>query len=132
MCLAQGNNAAQTVLSKRDIPTGITILVFAQQFGGTVFVSLAQTILSSTLRSQLARTLPDFDASSISSTGATDIRHLVSRDKLPIVLAAYNAGINSVFYLALGTTCIAFVASLFVEWKSVRSGTAALPVTSAK
>jgi len=107
------------VLAKEDIPTGITILAFFQAFGGTLLLSIAQSVLSNTLRSELARTLPGFDSSVISSTGATEIRNLVSKDDLPIALAAYNSGINNVFYCALASSCVAFVASLFVEWKSV-------------
>ena len=109
------------MLAKEDISTGITILAFAQAFGGTVFVSVAQTVLSNTLTSQLAEALPGFDTSTISSTGATDIRNLVPMDKLPLVLKSYNAGIDNVFYCALAASCLALVASFFVEWMSVRS-----------
>ena len=121
LALIQSNTAALTVLSKEDIPTGVTILNFAQQIGGSIFISVCQTILSSTLRSRLASTLPNFDAARIATSGATDVRKMVSKQQLPVLLKAYNAGIDNVFYCALGLTCLALVASLFVEWKSVRS-----------
>lgn len=120
MTLQQSNIAAQTVLAKGDISTGISIIAFTNFFGGTVFLSLCQTILANTLSSQLARDLPGFDTSVISSTGATAIQTLVSKADLPIVLKAYNAGIDNTFYCALAVCCLAFVGSLFFEWKTVR------------
>ncbi|MCJ1316008.1 hypothetical protein MMC15_001328 [Xylographa vitiligo] len=119
--LIQCNNAALTVLGKEDISTGVTILNFVSQMGGSIFVSICQTILSSTLQSQLASTLPNFDTAEIATSGATEIRNMVSTQQLPILLEAYNAGINNVFYCALGLSCLSFVASFFVEWKSVKS-----------
>ncbi|MCJ1416197.1 hypothetical protein MMC32_002532 [Xylographa parallela] len=119
--LIQCNNAALTVLGKEDISTGVTILNFFAQVGGSIFVSICQTILSSTLKSQLASTLPDFNATGIASSGATDIQSMVSAQQLPVLLDAYNAGIDNVFYCALGLSCLALIASFFVEWKSVLS-----------
>ena len=119
LALAQCQNAAQTVLSKADISTGATLLAFATSFGGAIFVSVAQTVLSNTLVSQLSQTLPGFDASIISNTGATDLKKQVPRDQLPTVLRAYNTGIDNVFYCSLATSCLALIASCFVEWKSV-------------
>ena len=58
--------------------------------------------------------LPGFDASAISTAGATQIQDLVSKEQLPTVLAAYNAGIVNTFYCALAFSCLAFVASFFM------------------
>ncbi|RDW56718.1 putative HC-toxin efflux carrier TOXA [Coleophoma cylindrospora] len=121
MTLQQCAMAAQTVLTKRDVPMGLTIITFAQFFGGTISVSVCQTILANTLVSELSKKLPGFNASAIASAGATEIQGLVSKEQLPIVLAAYNAGIDNAFYCALAASSLAFVASLFVEWKSVIS-----------
>ena len=118
--LAQCYNAAQTVLSREDIPIGITILSFCNFVGGTIFVSVCQGILSSTLRIQLHQSIPGLDVSSISKAGASDLSSLVPTDQLPLLLDAYNKGINNVFYCALGLSGLAFAASWFVEWKSVK------------
>lgn len=121
MTLQQCPMAAQTVLTKKDVPIGLTIMSFVQFLAGTVSVSACQTILANTLTSELSKNLPGFDASAISSAGATEIKGLVSKQDLPIVLAAYNAGIDNTFYCALAASCVAFVASFFMEWKSVKS-----------
>jgi hypothetical protein len=51
LSLAQANIACQTVLSREDIPVGVTIIAFTQFLGGTVFVTMCQTILLNTLAS---------------------------------------------------------------------------------
>ncbi|KAH8899096.1 MFS general substrate transporter [Thozetella sp. PMI_491] len=121
LSLAQCNNAAQTVLSRADIPVGITVLNFANFLGGTIFVSVCQGILSSTLSSQLSQSIPGLDVSSIASAGATDLSKLVPQDQLPLLYEAYNRGINNVFYCALGLSGLSFVASCFLEWKTVKT-----------
>ena len=118
--MAQANNAAQTVLSREDIPIGITVITFAQFFGGSVSVSVCQAILSNTLSAQLSTKIPGFDAAKLLEAGATNLSRLVPQDKLPVLLAAYNNAIDNVLCCALAMSCVAFVASLFVEWKTVR------------
>lgn len=83
-------------------------------------MSVCQTILANTLTSELSKKLPGFGASAIASAGATQIQGLASKKELPIVLAAYNAGIDNTFYITLAASCLAFVASFSIEWKSVK------------
>ncbi|KAF2415860.1 putative efflux pump antibiotic resistance protein [Tothia fuscella] len=120
LSLPQSNNAAQTVLSRKDIPIGITLIQFANQIGGTIFVSVCQGVLQSTLSTQLGQSIPGFDASAISHAGASDLAKLVPEEQLPALLEAYNKGIDDVFYCALAVACLAFVASWFLKWKSVK------------
>lgn len=119
--MAQANNAAQTVLSREDIPIGTTILGAAQFLSGAIFVSVCQATLSSTLRTQLSIKIPGFDAAKLSGTGATNLARLVPADQLPLLLAAYNDAIRNVFYCALAVSCVAFIASFFLEWRTVRT-----------
>ena len=123
MSLQQTINAAQTVLPEKDIPIGVTVLGFTQIFSGTLAVPVCQTVLSNTLNSQLASKLRGFDTKAIASSGATDIRNLVRPDQLPIVLKAYNTAIDNLFYVSLAFACVAFLSSMFVEWKTVRKPT---------
>ena len=120
LSLAQANNAAQTVLSREDLPIGVTIVTFAQQLGGSIFVSVCQAVLSSTLSARLKNQIPGFNAAQLSNTGTTDLSLLVPNDKLPVLLEAYNVAIVNVFYCALAVSGVAFIASFFVEWKSMR------------
>ena len=120
LALTQPNNAAQTVLSREDIPIGVTILGFAQFLAGSISVSVCQAVLSSTLREQLSKKIPGFDAAKLSASGTTNLSRLVPTEQLPILLAAYNKAIDNVFYCALALSCVAFIASFFLEWKTVR------------
>ena len=120
MILQQSSIAAQTVLAKKDITIGLTIIAFAQFLASTISLSVSQTILANTLTTQLSKKLPGFDASVIANAGATQLEGLVSKEDLPTVLTAYNMGIDNAFYVALAASCLAFVASFFMEWKSVK------------
>ena len=120
-CLQQPYNVAQATLKREDIPIGVTLIAFSNFFSGTLFVAVCQTILTNTLSSGLSRELPGFDVAAIATTGATKIRDLVPQDKLPIVLDVYNGALVKVFYVALALAGLAFVPSLFVEWKTVKT-----------
>ena len=126
--LAQPLNAAQTVLSREDIPTGITIVNFSNFIGGTIFVSVCQGVLSSTLSSHLRDSIPGLDPSTLSSAGATDLSKLVPVDKVPVFLEAYNHAIVNVFYVALGLAALAFLAAWGMEWKTVKDAEDTVPV----
>lgn len=121
MTLSPVNIAVQTVLPKKDIPTGLTVMMFTQFLAGTISVSICQAVLANTLTTELPRQLPGFDTSTIATAGATEIRELVSPSDLPVVLEVYNKGIVSTFVVALAFSSLALVASIFMEWKSVKS-----------
>ncbi|KAG8627311.1 hypothetical protein KVT40_004794 [Elsinoe batatas] len=120
LCLQQPITAAQTVLADTDIPTGITFITFCQILGSTVFVSICQAVLTQTLSSELAASFPGFDTSSIARVGATDIRGLVPREQMGLVLEAYNKGVRNVYSVGIGAGVLALVASLGLEWRSVK------------
>ena len=69
----------------------------------------------------LGGTIPNLDASTLANGGATSLRNMVSKDMLPFVLDVYNDSIRSIWYLTLGLACLSFVASLGMEWKSVKA-----------
>ena len=111
---------AQTVLARPDAPIGISLIFMSQSLAGSVFLAIDQTVFAGKLRSGL-REIPGVDMTAISSAGVGDIRSLVREEQLPLLLGAYNDAVTSTFYVAVGCACIAFVAALFVEWKSVKA-----------
>ncbi|MCJ1309067.1 hypothetical protein MMC25_002722 [Agyrium rufum] len=119
LCLIQSQNAALTVLGIEDVPIGVTILNFFAQVGASIFISICQTILSGTLTSQLEKNLPGFNIGGLATAGATEIRSQVPKEQLPILLKAYNTGIDNVFYFTVALCCVALFAAFFVEWKSI-------------
>jgi hypothetical protein len=113
--------AAQTVLPKIDVPTGVSLMFFSQQLGGAIFVSVGQNILSSRLISGLAKAkIPDFDPEIVVNAGATNIRNVVRPEFLGAVLQAYNHALTTVYDVAVGTSCLLIVGAVFMEWKSIK------------
>lgn len=97
MTLQQPINAVQHALDPSTMAVGTSIVVFCQFFGGAVFLALAETDFSSSLREALRKFAPDVDAGLIFEVGATGVRGAVSREQLPGVLVAYNRAIKNTF-----------------------------------
>ena len=115
------NIAAQTVLSDKDLPIGVSWLQFVQFLSGTVFVTTCQTLLENKLVQGLEGKIQGFNPGAIANSGATSLRQLVPPDKLALVLDVYNDSLRSIWYLALGLCALAFLASFAFEWKSVKA-----------
>ena len=120
LTLQSPNIAVQTVLPDDEVSIGLSLLQFVGLFGGTIFVTVSQTMLENKLVKGLAGVLPDLDPSSLGGQGATTLRSMASGEQLEIVLEVYNDSIRSVWYLALGLSVLTFVASWGLEWKSVK------------
>ncbi|XP_014551206.1 hypothetical protein COCVIDRAFT_42471 [Bipolaris victoriae FI3] len=116
----QGPNiAAQTVLAKQDLSIGYAVINQANFLGSTVFVTVGQALLQSKLAKLLEPILPDTDLKGIGSSGAISVREDAPAGQLGAVLFAYNDAIRSIWYLALGLSCLTLLASLGIEWGSV-------------
>ncbi|KAH8429394.1 uncharacterized protein LDX57_007058 [Aspergillus melleus] len=109
------------MMTKSELPPAISLLFFGQQLGGSVFLSIAQNIMSQELINNVKSQLPDVDASMIVNSGATDLRDAVSSDKMDTLLHVYNDTVVKVFYLAIALACVGVVVALFVEWKDMRT-----------
>lgn len=118
--MQQANTAAQTVLNRKDSPTGVAIMMFGMTLGGSIASSIGQNILNNKLISGLSA-IPGFDARSVVSTGATELRHAFPVQYLPQVLHAYNNALTDVFYVAVVTGCLTILGSATMEWKSVKA-----------
>ncbi|KAI9150509.1 putative HC-toxin efflux carrier TOXA 13 [Paramyrothecium foliicola] len=118
-CAMQAPNlAAQTVLAKEDVSIGIALMLFGQLLGGTIFVSVAQNVLSNQLLQRLS-SLPGLDPETILDTGATSLVNLPSAIK-PKVLLAYNESLRHVFLVGLVLICLAIFGAVSLEWRSMR------------
>jgi hypothetical protein len=73
------NLAAQTVLPKKDVPIGSSLMFFCQLLGGTVFVSVGENVLHNQLVQRLSG-VPGFNWSLITSGGATSLLNLLPLD----------------------------------------------------
>ncbi|KAI2606692.1 MFS general substrate transporter [Hypoxylon sp. NC1633] len=111
--------AAQAVLPKPDIPTGVSITFFCQQLGGAIFTSVGQNLLSSYMVAHVAE-VPGLDPHEITSEGATDLVEMVSPEYQDNVRQLYNEALSRIFLCAMGIALGALVAALFMEWKNIK------------
>ncbi|KAF8866985.1 MFS general substrate transporter [Acephala macrosclerotiorum] len=117
--MQQAGMAAQTCLAKKDVMTGVAIMFFFQALGGSIFVSISQTIFTSRLIKYLAG-FQGVTPAMIINTGATELRNLVPNQYLATVLVAYNKALSDVFKVGLACACATIIAGLTMEWKSVK------------
>lgn len=115
--------AAQTVLHLDDIPTGTSIIMFAQTFGGALFIGVAQNVFTNRLLSNLLENVPTLDPALVLSTGATSLKGTITKsapDLLPAVLTAYNSALVQTYYVSVAMAALAIFGVVAIEWKSVK------------
>ncbi|KAI9703447.1 MAG: hypothetical protein M1820_005920 [Bogoriella megaspora] len=112
--------AIQANVPLSQISVAMSILVFCQTFGGAVFLTFAQTILTQSLRSQIPKYAPGVDPETVIDVGATAVRDVVSKRQLAGVLQAYAKSVDRVFYLAVGAACGVFLFAWGMKWTDVR------------
>lgn len=112
--------AVQTVLPVSDASTGIALIIFAQNVGPAIFVSIAQTIFTGELLSRLGGILPHMDTQQLTSMGFSDIERHVDHSDIPRVLDGYDMALTTSFFLAVGFACATIVGALGMEWRSVK------------
>jgi hypothetical protein len=113
--------AVQNLVAPDKIPIAIGIMVFAQNFGGSLILTGAQAIFTNSLRSLIAVDVPGINPDLILGAGATGIRTLVTDStQLAGVLQAYCTAVARVMYLGLTCSCLCFVFAWGLGWVDVR------------
>ncbi|KAI2607138.1 major facilitator superfamily domain-containing protein [Hypoxylon fragiforme] len=112
--------AVQNAVDQRELSTAMAFLLWAQYIGPTIFLTLYNTIFSTSLRSLVPQIAPNVDASAVVAAGATSFRDLVSPQDLPSVLVAYSDSIDNVFYLVAAAGVGGFFAAWGMGWYDIR------------
>ncbi|KAK4544705.1 hypothetical protein LTR36_003954 [Oleoguttula mirabilis] len=118
--MQQGGLAAQTVLDRKDVPMGVSLMMFCQQLGGAIFVSVSQNVFDSKLVSGLVSVVHGLSSQEIVNTGATDLRKIVPPQDLQPVLHVYNLAIRQVYVVGAVMACLAAFGAFALEWRSVK------------
>jgi hypothetical protein len=100
---------------------GNAILVFMQNFGGTLMLSFAELIFTQALKNKMRIYAPDISAEDILVWGATGFRDYVPKMDLPGVLLAYDKAIATTLYLAAGSMVMAWCFTWGLGWKSIKA-----------
>lgn len=115
--------AMQANLPPEHISIGTALIVFAQNFGASVFISLGQTTFENSLHHGLedvARSSDDINVQAVSGAGATGFREVVSADAVGGVVEAYNGALVSTFYLSAGASVAVFLLAWGFGFQSVK------------
>ncbi|KAM7210495.1 major facilitator superfamily transporter [Rhypophila decipiens] len=92
--------AVQALVEEADAPLGIAAVLFCQNLGPTVALSIANSILMTGLTRDIPRVFPGLDAKAIIASGATELRNLVPKEDIPRLVEIYNESLTRVFVLA--------------------------------
>ena len=117
--MQQASLAAQAVLQRRDVPTGVSLIMFCQQLGGAVFVSVGENVFTNKLVEGLG-SIAGFNPASVVSVGATELRQYVPAASLPQVITAYNGALVNTYQVALAMACLSIIGSGTIEWKNIK------------
>lgn len=94
--------------------------MFFNSLGGAFAISIAQNIFSNTLSQEIVRLAPTVNPATIIAAGATHISEVTPPGQLSALLEAYNIAVTRTYTSSIAAGCLAFVCSLFMEWKTVK------------
>ncbi|SPQ23139.1 155f0597-f3a3-42ef-9315-100e4f8f9811 [Thermothielavioides terrestris] len=112
--------AVQNAVTFAELATANAFVVWAQYIGPTIFLTLCNTILQTSLESELPAHAPNANATAIIAAGATNFRAFVSAQDLPGVLVAYSNSVDHVFYLVAAAGVVAWLAAWGMGWNDIR------------
>ncbi|KAI1906450.1 MFS sugar transporter [Ophidiomyces ophidiicola] len=112
--------AAQVVLKLEDVAVGTVVVMFAQTFGGALFVSVGQNVFTNRLVSGIMKAAPTLDPSTVFRGGATQLKNLVPPELLDNVQEAYNTALTNTFYVSVAMSVLGVIGAVCLEWKSVK------------
>lgn len=123
IAIQQGFSAVQTALPLEHVPIGTAAVVASQSCGGAIFVTVGNTLLQDHLLDENnAHNIPGVNVRAVVELGTTRFREFVDPAVLPELIKLYNDSLQAVFIAAVPLCGVAFLCSLCMEWKSVRSG----------
>ncbi|KAJ9490104.1 hypothetical protein VN97_g3161 [Penicillium thymicola] len=121
LCFQVPNLAAQTVLPKPDVSSGLALMLFGQMIGAAVFVSVRENILANQLVKRLSG-LPGFNSNLVTSGGVTELLDTMPVGLHNTVLHSYNDALRKVFQVGMVLSCLTVLGAVTLEWKSVKTG----------
>jgi len=114
----------QTVLPIEEVPVATACVQFFQSFGGAIFIAVSQTVFQNGLIDGIAKNVEGVDPVIFINSGASQVRQILTamhrEDAITPVLSAYMTGLRGTYYITLAAACGAFIATLGLEWKSIK------------
>jgi EmrB/QacA subfamily drug resistance transporter len=110
----------QVVLPLKEVPVGTALTMFMQTFGGAMFISVGQNVFNNLLLNGIRTDAPKINPDIILHIGATDLRRAFPAALIYGIQVAYNKALTRTWDIAVAMACLTVVATLLVEWKSVK------------
>ncbi|RFU26308.1 hypothetical protein B7463_g10033, partial [Scytalidium lignicola] len=120
MMSQQPVTAIQANVPKEQLSVATAFVVFAQNFGASVFISLGQTTFENSLEPALAKYAPEVDAVKVIEAGATEFRSIVPKESVAGVINAFSHALTTTFYLSVGSSAAVFILAWGMGWTSVK------------
>ncbi|GJD04410.1 efflux pump [Colletotrichum higginsianum] len=112
--------AIQNTLPAKQIPLGMSLVIFTQTFGGSLALTIAQLVFNSCLEAAIPKFAPTANVDAITYAGATGFSSVVTPDELPGVLRSYAYAIDKTFYVALGASAGTFLFAWGMGWRKIQ------------
>jgi hypothetical protein len=80
-----------------QVAQATALIMFANYFGGAIFVSFGKTLLLNRLIPALQEFSPILNAQGLLNAGAAGVRNAVSAAELPGILLAFNKALTQTF-----------------------------------
>lgn len=106
--------ASTAVLAPEDIELGSAVVIFWQTCGGTIAVSLAQSIFQNKFALYLPG-IPRIDPTAILSKGVSAFRETTPPESLPAVVAAANQALGKVWLAIVVFGGVSFFSVFLME-----------------
>jgi MFS family permease len=120
-CFQAPNMAAQTVLPRKEVAIGASLMLFGQTLFGAIFVSVGQNVLDQHLAAGLSRISGiSITPEEIVTAGITGLFKIIPPQYHTAVLNAYNSSLRSCFLVALVFACLSIIGSCGMEWRNVK------------
>jgi len=118
-CFQSPTMAAQTVLPKRKVSVGASLMLFAMNLFGAIFVSVGQNVLDDQLSQRFSK-FANITTQHIENAGITGLLNSILPQDYNAALLAFNSSLRVCFQVALACTCLAVFSSLGMEWRNVK------------
>ncbi|KXH64566.1 MFS transporter [Colletotrichum nymphaeae SA-01] len=108
----------QSTLALSDIPAGTAAVTLFQNLGPAILMSVANTVFANGLTKHLHGT-GGLDGQTIADMGATNLKDMISKDLLPVVIEAYNKALKETFTVPMAVTVISIIGVIGMKWEKL-------------
>jgi MFS family permease len=116
--------AVQNSIHPKFVPVSMALVSFGQTFGGAVFLSICETILSNQLAINLPKYAPGVSTAAIVAAGGSGsaVRAVVGNNptELAGTLAAYAKSVNAIFWFGAAAAALCAIVATGMGWKDIR------------